>query len=241
MGPAADRMPDMTTPPTRNTSQSIGETGRRRTADRPVSHRAVTLQWGLGGLVAAPVAILPHEVGHYVVLLAFGVPDLVLHYVAVTWDLREFWEAIQRADFDGATAVVPIWGVALSDAMGPMVTYAIVAGCCYGCVRWRPHPALVAVALLSQLRIRAGAGHVVREALGIGRPANYDELRVAILTGIPVEALVGLALLTLLVSGFWLARFFPRGRRIVAVASMTGGMAVSLYLYAGVIGPWLLP
>ena len=87
----------------------------------------MAFQWGLGGLVAAPFAILPHEVGHYVVLLAFGVPDLVLHYVAVTWDLREFWEAIQRADFDGATTVVPIWAVALSDAMGPLVTYGVVA------------------------------------------------------------------------------------------------------------------
>ena len=231
----------MTTTPTPSASESVGEAGRRPAADRPVSRRAVAFQWGLGGLVAAPFAILPHEVGHYVVLLAFGVPDLVLHYVAVTWDLREFWEAIQRADFDGATTVVPIWAVALSDAMGPLVTYGVVAGCCYGCARWRPHPALVAVALLAQLRIRAGAGHVVREALGIDRPANYDELRVAILTGIPVEVLVAFALLTLLVSGIWLVRFLPRGRRMVAVASMTGGMAASLYLYAGVIGPWLLP
>ena len=231
----------MTTPPKSNAGDSSGEAGPRRTPGTPATPRAVSLQWCLGGLVAAPLAILPHEVGHYLVLLAFGVPDLTLHYVAVTWDLREFWEAIQRADVAGANAVVPIWAVALSDAMGPMVTYAIVAGCCYACARWRPFPAFVAVAILSQLRIRAGAGHVVREALGIDRPANYDELRVAVLTGIPVEALVGLALLTLLVSGIWLSRFLPPGQRMVAVASMTGGMAVSLFLYAGVIGPWLLP
>ena len=231
----------MTTPRTSNASGSVERIGRPRTPGAPATLRAVSLPWFLGGLLAAPIAILPHEIGHYLVLLAFGVPELTLHYVAVTWDLREFWEAIQRGDFEGANAVVPVWAVALSDAMGPMVTYAIVAGCCYACARWRPFPAFVAVAVLSQLRIRAGASHVVREALGIDRPANYDELRVAILTGIPVEVLVAFALLTLLISGIWLARFLPRGRRLAAVASMTGGMAASLYLYAGVIGPWLLP
>ena len=240
-GSAADRNHGMTTPPTINADDSSGDAGSRRTSGTPVTARGVSLQWCLGGLLTAPFAILPHEVGHYLVLLAIGVPDLTLHYVAVTWDLREFWEAIQRADFDGANAVVPIWAVALSDAMGPIVTYAIVAGCCYACARWRPLPVFVAVAVLSQLRIRAGVSHVVREALGIDRPANFDELRVAVLTGIPVEALVGFALLTLLVSVAWLSRFLPPGRRLVAVASMTGGMAVSLYLYAGVIGPWLLP
>lgn len=229
------------TPPTHDANPPIGETGGRHKADGPVSRRAVALRWGLGGLIAAPFAILPHELGHYVVLLVLGVPDLALHYVAVTWDLQEFWAAIQRADFEGAAAIAPIPAVALADAMGPLVTYAVVAGCCYGCARWRPHPALIAVAFLSQFRIRVGARHVVRDAFGVGGPANFDELRVAILTGIPVEALVGFALLTLLASGIWLARFFPRGRRVVAVASMTAGMAVSLYLYAGVFGPWLLP
>ena len=230
----------MTTPPTPS-SESSAEGGSGRTAERAASRRAVALRWGLGGLIAAPVAILPHEIGHYVALLAIGVPDVTLHHVAVTWDLQAFWEAIQREDFDRAATVAPVWAVALADAMGPLVTYCMVAGCCYGCARWRPHPALVAVAFLAQLRIRAGARHVFHAALGIDRPANYDELRVAILTGIPVEVLVLFALTTLLVSGIWLTRFFPRGRRIVAVTSMTAGMAVSLFLYIGVVGPWLLP
>ncbi len=231
----------MTRPPTHDVSATAGDTCRGPAAGAPVPRRVVALRWGLGGLIAAPFAILPHEAAHYLVLLALGVPDLALHHAAVTWDLREFWEAIQRADFDGAAAVAPIWGVALSDAMGPIATCGIVVGCCYGCARWRPYPALVAVALLSQFRIRAGARHVVRESLGIDTPANYDELRVAALTGIPVEVLVGFALLTLLVSGIWLARFFPRGRRLVAVASMAAGMVAGLYLYFGVVGPWLLP
>ena len=70
---------------------------------------------------------------------------------------------------------------------------------------------------------------------------NFDELRVAVLTGIPVPMLAGFAVLFLAVSGIWLLRYLPRGRRIVAAVSMVAGMIVSLVAYAGYVGPWLLP
>ena len=176
------------------------ELNGRREAEPSASRRAVALEWGLGGLLAAPFAVLPHELGHYVVLLLLGVPGLALHYSTVTWDLQEFWGAIQRGDLDGAAAVAPIWGVALSDAVGPAVTYAIVAACCYGCSRWRAHPSLVAIAFLAQARIAVGVIHVAREALDMYRPTNYDELRFSILTGVPVEVFVAFGLVVLLVS-----------------------------------------
>ena len=212
-----------------------------RGVEPSASRRAVALEWGLGGLLAAPFAVLPHELGHYVVLLLLGVPGLALHYSTVTWDLEEFWGAVQRADFGAAEAVAPIWGVVLSDAVGPLITYAIVGVCCYGCARWRPHPALVAVAFLAQARIAVGVIHMVRKAFGATRPTNYDELRVSILTGIPVEVFVTFGLVVLLVSGVWLARCFPAGARIVAVVAMSAGMGASIFLYARVLGPWLLP
>ena len=82
---------------------------------------------------------------------------------------------------------------------------------------------------------------MIDDLFGIERTANYDELRVAILTGIPAQIFVGLALLVLVVSGIWLARYFPRDRRIVAVVSMVAGMIVSGVAYTDYIGPWLLP
>ena len=242
MAPMVVRMPDMTTRATpSSTGDSIAGPDNRREAERPASRRTVALRWGLGGLPAAPFAVLPHELGHYLVLLALGVPDLALHYSTVTWDLQEFWAAIRQADFEAAAAVAPVWGVVVSDAIGPVITYATVAACCYGCVRWRPHPALVAVAFLAQMRIAVGVIHMAREALGIYRPTNYDELRVSLVTGVPVEAFVMFGVVVLLVSGAWLARHFPRDRRVVAAASMTAGMAAGLFLYARVLGPWLLP
>ena len=226
------------------TPSDLGAVESPATADRERAAAPpwrTALGWFAGGLIAAPIAILPHEIGHYLVLLAIGVPDLALHYTAVTWDLQEFWEAVVREDGASAAAIAPIWAVALSDAAGPLVTYAIVLACCYGCAVWRPHPALVAVGYLSQLRIRTGASHVIDDLFGIERTANYDELRVAILTGIPAQIFVGFALLVLVVSGIWLARYFPRDRRIVAVVSMVAGMAVSGVAYTDYIGPWLLP
>ena len=223
-----------------STGASNAETGRRE-VERSASRLPLAVEWGLGGLLAAPFAILPHELGHYVVLLLLDVPGLALHYSTVTWDLREYWEAIQRADFDAAAAVVPVWGVVVSDAIGPLITYVVVAVCCYGCVRWRPYPGLVAVAFLAQARIAVGVIHMVREAFGVARPTNYDELRVSIVTGIPVEVFVVFGLAVLLVSGVWLARYFPAGARVVAVVSMSAGMGASLFLYARVFGPWLLP
>lgn len=199
------------------------------------------LRWFMAGLFAVPIAILPHEIGHYLVLLGLGVPELALHYAAVTWDLREFWEAVLREDRASAAGVAPLWGVALSDAAGPLVTYGIVAACCCACAHWRAHPLLVAVGYVSQLRIWPGARHVFREMRGIESSANYDELRVAILTGIPVQILVGFALVVLVVTGLWLARCFPRERRVAAAVFMVAGTAAGVFVYFGHVGPWLLP
>lgn len=216
----------------------IGSPGRASVA--PTLPR-IALAWFAGGLFAVPIAILPHEVGHYLVLLALGVPDLALHHMAVTWDLQEFWESVLREDHATAAGVAPIWGVALSDAAGPLVTYGLVAACCYGCAYWRAHPLLVAVGYVSQLRIWPGARHVFRNMVGIESSANYDELRVSILTGIPVQVLVGFALAVLVVTGIWLARSFPRERRVAAPASMVLGTAAGVFIYARYVGPWLLP
>ena len=207
----------------------------------PDSRRALLIKWSLAGFAAGALAILPHELGHYLVYLAMDVPDLALHYETVTWDSQEFWDAVRREDFAAAAAVAPVWGVALASAGGPLVTYAMVAACCYGCARWHPYPVLVTVGYLSPLRILVALGHGVRVLLGHDPAASYDEVRVAALTGIPVQLLVALGIIVIAISGVWLARYLPRGRRTVAVVSMLVGAVVSTGLYLGCVGPWLLP
>ena len=144
----------------------------------------------MAGLAVPPLAILPHELGHFLVLLALDVPNLALHYASVSWDSQEFWAAIRREDYGTAADIAPIGGVALSLAAGPLVSYAMVAGCCYGCVRWRPHAGLVAVGYGCPLRVLVGVQHGVQILLGGDPPASYDELSVAALTGITAQARV---------------------------------------------------
>ena len=207
----------------------------------PGPRTAVFLEWSLAGLAVPPLAILPHELGHYLVLLAMDVPNPAMHYATVSWDSREFWEAVRREDYATAADIAPIWGVALSLAAGPLVSYAMVAGCCYGCVRWRPYAVLVAVGYACPLRLFVGVQHGVLVLLGGDPPANYDEARVAELTGIPVQVLVGFGVAVICISGAWLARYLPRGRRALAVASMLMGAIFSAVLYFRYVGPWLLP
>ena len=169
------------------------------------------------------------------------VPNPAMHYATVSWDSREFWEAVRGGDHGTAANIAPIWGVALSLAAGPLVSYAMVAGCCYGCARWRPYAVLVAVGYACPLRLFVGVQHGVLVLLGGDPPASYDELLVAELTGIPVQVLVAFGVAVICVSGAWLARYLPRDRRTLAVASMLAGAVFSGVLYFGYAGPWLLP
>ena len=201
------------------------------------------LRWFLASLPAAPLAVLPHEAGHYVVYWLLDVPDLRFYPMAVGWTNIPFRTAIAEGDLATAAAIAPIRAVALAHLAGPLVTYLAVALCCYGCVRWTPLPMLVALAYLSQYRIVAGIRHVIDELLGRSstHDAVFDELQFSYLTGVPIAWPVGFGLLVLAVSGTWLFRFFPPGQKLVAISAMVAGLVSSAMLYAGVIAPWFSP
>ena len=70
----------------------------------PGSRTAILLEWSLAGLAVPPLAILPHELGHYLVLLAMDVPNLAMHYETVSWDSGRFWEDVRRDCSSGGGA-----------------------------------------------------------------------------------------------------------------------------------------
>ncbi len=215
-------------------------------ARTPTATRAAwqtTIRWFLASLPAAPLAVLPHEAGHYIVYWLIGVPDLRFYPMAVGWTNIPFRTAIAAGDLAGAAAIAPIWGVASAHLAGPIVTYLVVAGCCYGCARWKPYPLFVSLAYLSQYRIEIGARHSVGELLGTPIPDSvvFDELQFSYLTDVPVALSVGFGLAVLAVSGIWLLRFFPPGQKIIAIPAMVVGLVSSAVLYAGVIAPWFRP
>ena len=220
----------------------------------PSSRTATLLGWSMAGLAVPPLAIFPHELGHYLVLLAYEseplaklracglarsrtllvntplgpdrrlgrtggtrrggsrvsrrVLDRALGHRWVTdarraprgiaggtgyVTRRTSWSAVSAStpnmqwhitfaaprtrtwrppNYVTAADIAPIWGVALSLAAGPLVSYALVAGCCYGCVRWRPYAVLVAVGYLCPLRLLVGVQHGVQVLLGGDPPSQ---------------------------------------------------------------------
>lgn len=203
----------------------------------------VILRWLWAGGVSVPVAILLHEFGHYVTYRGLGVAGVTLRHSSVTWQgMDAFWGLVSRGAHEEAATIVPLWVGAAGAAMGPVATYVVVVACCCACWRGFGWPEIVAVGYLSQVRIVAGAWDVGKERfLGRDVVTGTDEERVAAATGVSVELLVVCGLLLFVVSGIWLIRYLPAGRRVAVGVAMTGGMAGGLLIYLGYLGPWLLP
>ena len=214
-----------------------------RPATEPAgTRRQVALQWGISGLLAPPLAVLPHELGHHLVHLELGLPDAALHYSSASWTgSGVFWDAIRQGNHAAAAAIAPVSGVATSYAMGLAATYLVVLACCWLCTKWRPHPLLVAVGYLSNLRIVGPGSVVVLQMLGFGVRSTCDECQLSVLTGVPLGILVLLGLVSLVGAGIWLTRYFPRANRRIAAASLVLGLAIGMAVYRLFLGPLLLP
>lgn len=218
------------------------EAPERPGIEASTSRRRTALRWGLAGLVATPPSVLPHELGHYLVDVALGLPDVTLHYASVSWSGNgAFWDAIRDGDFAAAGEIAPVAGMAVSAGMGPVATYLVVLACCFLCAKWRPHPLLVAVGYFANIRAIGPGSVFVLQLLGFGMSSGCDECRVSVLTGIPLGILVLPAVVSLVGAGIWLFRYFPRQNRWTAVASLVLGLALGLAAYAFLVGPLLLP
>ena len=204
------------TPQTRPTRASVpaeeAASARRRTA----------LRWGVAGVLAPPLTVPPHELGHYLVYAWLGLPDVALHYGSVSWTgSSAFWDAIGQGDHAAAAAIAPVSGVATAYAMGLVATYLVVLACCWLSVKWRPHPLLVAVGYLSSFRITASLAVLVLPWFGVTVRSTCDECQLSILTGVPVAVLTLPGLVSLVGAGIWPARCFPR-RESTRRRSLTG-------------------
>ena len=134
-----------------------------------------------------------------------------------------------------------MWGVATALAMGLVATYAVVFACCTLCAKWKPHPLLVAMGYLSNLRIFAALIAVVLTLGGARVNAVCDECWLERITGIPLAVLALPGVISLVGAAIWLWRYFPRDHRRVAVGAMCLGIAMGLAFYAGFLGPLVLP
>ncbi len=188
------------------------------------------LAWATVAAVSAPLAILLHELGHYLAAAAFGFPGRALHYASAT--------------SAAGTAGFPAWQLGVEAAAGPFVTLAIVAACSYAVHRLGPRPWVVAPAFAAGVRTAVlGSAYLF---VRLRRPAatlspNFDEFNVARAFGAPPELLVALSVLLILTAWLFLFRRMARGQRALPLLAIAVGAATGIALYGTMLGPALLP
>src|SRR5262245_45444508 len=110
------------------------------------------LAWTVAATLAGPLAIIAHELAHLLAGLAFGFPQLALHYGSIS-------DAAAESGF-------PEWQRGIQAAAGPLATLLIVLGSCVAAVRVGPKPWTVAPAFAAGVRSLAiGVGYLIARLL----------------------------------------------------------------------------
>jgi hypothetical protein len=173
-------------------------------------------------LLATPLTILLHEIGHFVVPLVAGLPAQ-MHPTTVS---------------GGAMlGRVPSWLVALQAIGGPIVT--LMMGL-IGAVLFARNPRRLwalafAFAAVSRFIVTTAWLGLRLLLAALGRPyagkPNFDEYNLAIALGIPAMLTALAATLILAAFAYWLLRHVPRNRRLVYLIAMTAAAVVGNILW----------
>ena len=186
--------------------------------------------------------MLLHELVHFLVFWGLGFPGAVLRYGSASFSgSDDFGRAVLEGDFAAAAEVAPVWGVTTMFAMGLVATYVVVLACCFLCAKWKAHPVLVAMGYLSNFRITAALGVLVFPIFGARIEAGCDECWLERITGIPLAVWALPGVVSLVGAGIFLWKYFPRENRWVAVTAVVLGMGMGVVLWAGFLGPVVLP
>ncbi len=86
-----------------------------------ISHSVrITSAWRLAAtwigasVIAVPLGVLLHELGHFVAYWAFGFQGVALHYASATHSVeRTFWQLVYTGKVGAAAALLPLWKVGL--------------------------------------------------------------------------------------------------------------------------------
>jgi hypothetical protein len=183
-----------------------------------------------------PVAVLAHELGHFLSDLAFGFEGASLHYAYSGFaGEQEFWRLVRAGNLAAAADIASIRHVGISALNGLLVTYALIALGLRMAAR-RSFLVPLAIALGSAARLP-----LVLLLSALGRAEHTDEAHVAQALGVP-EALAfaasGLALLAAVIGGWHILSRHGHKRLI---APMFAGVVAGTVLWTGVIGPLVLP
>lgn len=188
------------------------------------------LMWSGVAVLAAPVAIVLHEIGHFVVAEAFGFPDVVLHYTFVS-------DGAEEAGF-------PAWQRGVKAIAGPVVTLVLVLGSVAVMRKIGPHPLAVAPAFAAGVRaVILGGAYLLVRILHPERAydGNFDELNAARHLDLSPDFVMGVSVIAILGTWIYVARHIPAPIRWKALAAITLGTIVGIATWVSFVGPMLLP
>jgi hypothetical protein len=197
--------------------------------------------WILASAVAAPLAMLLHEIVHLLAFSAYGFPHPILHYGQASFEGADaFWRFLRLGDFESAQKIVRPGQAAVAAAVAPIFTYVtILAACAVASIR--PGPFVIAFGVTSNLRVVPGVVVLLLTLLGGSASTSDDEQHVALLTATPELALILIGLTVMIVSITWLVQHLPVGQRVVALLGMVIGTIAGLAIYTLILGPMVLP
>ncbi len=180
--------------------------------------------------MAAPLAIVLHELGHFVFAKGFGFPDVSLHFSSVN---------------DGADdAGYPLWQQGIKGLAGPAVTIMLVLGFTVAARRHGLGPFTVAPAFAAGVRaVILGGGYLLVRILHPGRVSqgNFDELNAARRLGLPTDLVMAVSVLTVVAAWVYLVRLLPKPIRWKALGATAAGTTIGVVVWVGIIGPIVLP
>jgi hypothetical protein len=198
--------------------------------------------WIGASVIAVPLGVLLHELGHFLAYWAFGFQGVALHYSSATHSVeRTFWQLVYRGNVGAAASLLPLWKVGLATAAGILVTCVVTLVCCVVAARKSPHPLVIALGIFAPVRFLSGLPTISVVLAGKPVRSGSDEAHLAALTGIPVLVLIFAGLLGLVMAWIWLVRRIPKDHRWTSLGSMVFGLALGIFLYFWLLGPRLLP
>ena len=202
----------------------------------------LAVTWIGASVIAVPLGVLLHELGHFLAYWAFGFQGVALHYSSATHSVETtFWQLVYRGNIGAAASLLPLWRVGLATAAGIFVTCVVTVVCCVFAARKNPHPLVIALGIFAPVRFLSGLPTISVVLAGKPVRAGTDEAHLAALTGIPLLLLIFAGLLVLVLAWIWLVRRIPKEHRWTSLGSLVSGLALGLFFYFWLIGPRLLP
>ena len=168
-----------------------------------------------GGALAFPIAVLLHELGHFVGYSVFGFPDPVLRFSSAGWADEQFDSLMAAGDVEAVLAVRRFGPGPLSLVLGVGLVSPL---------RWLPAIPLLAIKIV-----------------GVQWTTGMDEAKLAERTGIPEFPLLLLGAACLVLGYWFLVTAFPRGQRARVVVPTLVGSVVGGVLWVPWLGPLVLP